>query len=178
MKQQLRREIVDFLSELPLLQKERGRRTTMQEAGLDMMLPDIDLRDPTRRSLMELVIVLDAHGTIGNTPAMVVFLKDIARRLGNDKRKTLQGFCKRYIQQQADTQQQLQRQLVVPDAVIISQQSQKKSRSPGCRDHQKTAPFNGRRHQFPDQHSPDHRKDADKKNSSRFGPIHPLETHA
>jgi len=102
---QLRKDMLEFLTPLPAMQTEKGRRAPLLSAGLDAILAQTDLSGAPRDAVTLLVNALEQYGTIGDTLALVTFLQEIARQVGTDKQRQIQNFCQRLIQQQNESQQ-------------------------------------------------------------------------
>ena len=103
MNPKLRNEIIEFLTPFSFLHSENGRKALLFSAGLDQVLPDIDLSGSTRECVTLLVAHLDAYGAIPNgQAALVQFLQAVAAQVGRDRQAVLQGLCERYEQDKAN----------------------------------------------------------------------------
>lgn len=89
----LRKQILAFLTPLPMLQSENGRKVMLLSAGLEEILPHVDLSGPTGQSLTLLVNALEHYGTVENEPALMRFLWEIAKHVGTDKQAMIEGMC-------------------------------------------------------------------------------------
>jgi hypothetical protein len=102
METQLRRDILEFLTPLPAMQTENGRRALLLSAGLETILSQIDLSGNTGEAVTLLVNTLEQYGTIGDTPALVVFLQEVATQVGQDKQRQIQNFCEQFLKEIRD----------------------------------------------------------------------------
>lgn len=103
MNPKLRNEIIEFLTPFSFLQSENGRKALLFSAGLDQVIPDIDLSGSARECVTLLVTHLDAYGALPDgQAALVQFLQAVAAQVGADRQKVLQGLCKRYEQDRAN----------------------------------------------------------------------------
>ncbi len=110
---QLRKEILGFLTPLPALQSEDGRRARLYAAGLDDVRHQIDLGGSPDNSVIAIVEALEQYGDVRDEPALVVFLREIAGQVGADKQAAIQQFCER-IRASFDTETVVPAQALLP----------------------------------------------------------------
>ncbi|MEV4174077.1 trypsin-like peptidase domain-containing protein [Nonomuraea sp. NPDC049709] len=78
-----RTELVRFLADQPLLQTYRGRRQLLELAGLEAVLPQVDLEGPGLVAIGELVQVLEAYGRVTSEhEALGLFLNAVKETVG------------------------------------------------------------------------------------------------
>src|SRR5215469_4039063 len=78
-----RNELVRALATQPLLQNYRGRRQLLDLAGLDPVVPQIDLEGPPLVAVGEMVQVLDAYGRLPHGVASLgLFLNSVKTTVG------------------------------------------------------------------------------------------------
>lgn len=94
MTHQLRKDIIEFLTPLPLMQSETSRRAALLTAGLDAILRQTDLSGSSAQAAVAIVYALEQHGVIDDTLALVVFLRYVASTLGSDKQLQITAWCK------------------------------------------------------------------------------------
>jgi hypothetical protein len=78
-----RRVLVALLARQPLLQMYKGRRQMVELAGLNAVVPQVDLEGPTLVAIGELVQVLEAYGRVTyEHEALGLFLNAIKETIG------------------------------------------------------------------------------------------------
>lgn len=95
----LRQEIVAFLVQYGNLFDEKSRKALLLSAGLDEILPYIEISGNISNFITLLVNYLDQYGTIGNTPALVCLLQAFSQTIGENRRGIIQGFINRIWQE-------------------------------------------------------------------------------
>ncbi len=98
MDRQVRKEVLDFLTPLPIMQSEASRRAALYAAGLDVMLIQTDLSGAAAQVVPLLLNALEVDGE----PALVLLLRYAATQVGSDKQKQIQDWCAQIFQQAAD----------------------------------------------------------------------------
>ncbi len=94
----LRSGIVTFLLDRPTFQDENGRKAVLLGAGLEGLLPDLDLRGSPREFITLLVDRLDKYGILADgQPTLVVLLQAIAEQVGANWQAHIQHLCERII---------------------------------------------------------------------------------
>ncbi len=94
MDSKLRQKIVEFLQPLPCLESKESRKALLLHAGLDNILPDIDLSGSPKKFVTLLINRLENYGMFMNEQsALVCFLQGVKDSVGIDRRQTLQEFC-------------------------------------------------------------------------------------
>lgn len=92
--QTIRKELVDFLKSVPLMQTENGRRSLLLSAGLDAILDNLSLTGSPQEFTPLLIEHLDTFGTLPDQRrALICFLEEVAAGLGRDRQETIRGFC-------------------------------------------------------------------------------------
>ncbi len=98
----LRQEIVDFFTNIPSLHSENGRRAMLLSAGLDHVLPLIELSGSTTKFASLLVEHLAQYGTRpGQQPALILLLQGVSTQVGLEKQEFIQILCERLTVQRA-----------------------------------------------------------------------------
>jgi hypothetical protein len=101
----LRKSIINFLTPLTGMQSKESRRAVLYAAGLDAIIAQTNISGSPGQAVPLLVNALEQYGTVGDTPALVVFLREIARQVGQDKQRQIQDFCERLQQGHREPQQ-------------------------------------------------------------------------
>ena len=87
-----RKALVDFLTQLDILQTEDGCRYVLKNAGLAQLIPRIKLAGPVRLAIGNLVDFLAAWGKVEGQEALILFLFALLDEVGGDGQKFLQSF--------------------------------------------------------------------------------------
>lgn len=96
MNSDLRKEITEFLIPLSSMQSKEGRQTVLLSAGLDNIIPHIDLSGSAHQFVALLIKRLEEHGTLADGRlALVCLLDELKTQLGQDRQEILQDFCER-----------------------------------------------------------------------------------
>ena len=104
MNTQVRTEILEFLTPLPVMQSEDSRRAALYAAGLDAMLVQAGLNGSAAQAVPLLLNALEQYGTVGGEPALVPVLRYVATTVGSDKQRRLQDFCEQLLKDHVDSQ--------------------------------------------------------------------------
>jgi hypothetical protein len=91
----LRKEILAFLTPLPAMQTESGRRALLLSAGLDAVLLQVNLNGSATNAVSAIVYTLEQYGTIEGEPALALFLREVAQQVSPDKQRQIEDFCER-----------------------------------------------------------------------------------
>jgi hypothetical protein len=91
----LRKDIMRFLTPLTCMQSEESRRAALYAAGLDAVSSQTNLSGSSTNAVAAIVQGLEQYGTVGDTPALVVFLRYVATTIGGNKQQQIQDFCER-----------------------------------------------------------------------------------
>ncbi|MBD3309357.1 hypothetical protein GF348_23460, partial [candidate division KSB3 bacterium] len=81
----LRKEILAFLTPLPAMQTESGRRALLLSAGLDDALLQVNLSGSATNAVSAMVYTLEQYGAIEGEPALALLLQEVAGQVGADK---------------------------------------------------------------------------------------------
>ncbi|PID58768.1 hypothetical protein CSB45_01860, partial [candidate division KSB3 bacterium] len=94
----LRSNIVEFLLERPAFQDENGRKAIVLDAGLDRLLPDLELSGTQRSFIVLLVEHLDRYGRLPDGRlALTAFLQAVSERVGQDGQRQITDLCERIV---------------------------------------------------------------------------------
>src|SRR4051794_23217813 len=78
-----RSALIRLLAAQPILQTYRGRRQILEMAGLQAVIPQIDLEGPTLVAVGELIQVLEAYGRLSyDHEALGLFLNTMKETIG------------------------------------------------------------------------------------------------
>lgn len=78
-----RNQLLSLLASQPLLQTYRGRRQLLELAGLDAVIPQIDLEGPPLVAIGEIIQVLDVYGQLAHgIAALGLFLNSVNATIG------------------------------------------------------------------------------------------------
>jgi predicted MPP superfamily phosphohydrolase len=92
----LRQEIVDFLINTPFFRSEHVRTAMLLAAGLDEIIPQIDLCGSTTEFVPLLTKRLEQHGILLDKEfALIRLLEAVGGQLGVNRQATIQKFCDR-----------------------------------------------------------------------------------
>ncbi len=106
----LHQEILKCLAKFPILQNEEGRKAVLIQAGLDALLPQIDLHGATTVYLNLLIKSLDHYGRLPNgQPALNALFQVLATMTGQEGQQQLQALSE-HVQQGQQAQQDQQAQ--------------------------------------------------------------------
>ena len=108
MKTEIRTQILDFLTPLPIMQSPDSRRAALLAAGLDAALQHLDLHGSPAQIAALMLDALEQFGSVRDEPAPVVFLRYAATTVGTDKQETITGWCQQILEnsfEQAPRQQ-------------------------------------------------------------------------
>ncbi len=109
----LRRELVNYLSGLDILQAQDGRRAVLRNAGLGHLIPRINLSGSLQLVLGNLVDFLAQWGTVEGQEALLLFLFELQYEVGEQGRKVLRDFAA-----QLSTKQE-----ILPDITKIQEET-------------------------------------------------------
>lgn len=99
----LYKDIIAFLSPLPCMQNERRRRGLLVMAALDDRLPHIDVAGAPQECAAEMVEQLRRYGTVGDQPALVLLLQEVAAQVGDNQQAAIADLCERVRNAPPDT---------------------------------------------------------------------------
>ena len=97
MDKQLRKEILDFLTPLPIMQSPDSRRAALYAAGLDALRDRINLDGSPANAAAAIVEGLERYGKVREEPSLVVFLRYVATTVGTDNRALIETWCERLL---------------------------------------------------------------------------------
>ena len=89
----LRKELLDFLTPLPVMQSANSRRAALYAAGLDSIIDRVDLNGAAYEVVSAIMYALEQHGMEEDTPALILLLRYVATTVGSDKQATIQRWC-------------------------------------------------------------------------------------
>ena len=92
MNPELHRKMVDFLMNIPALQSEGGRHALLLTAGLGGLIPNINCWGSTTEFVSLLINYLYNYGTVNGELALVSFLKEVGRGVGENHQIILKLF--------------------------------------------------------------------------------------
>ena len=94
----LQRDIINFLRPLPQFEGESSRKALLITAGLNNIIASIELRGSADEFVPLLVRRLEAFGALADDePALVVLLRSLAEKLGQEKKAAIREFCARLL---------------------------------------------------------------------------------